>query len=60
MGKTVTVWYDDTSIDTGYVVDVEDSEGSTMTVNVLDETQEALDFGKRYAEKSGFEFDDRT
>lgn len=60
MSKTVTVWFDDTSIDKGYVVDVVDADGNTMTVNVLDDRDEAIAFGKRYAHNSKLVFEDLT
>jgi len=60
MSKTVAVWYDDTSMDKGYVVDVVDADGHTDTVNVLDDRDEAIEFGKRYAEKSKLVFEDLT
>lgn len=58
--KKVTVWFDETSDEQGYVVDVQDTDGGTLTVNVLDDRDEAVSFGKRYADKSNLEFEDLT
>lgn len=57
--QIVTVWYDDTSDESGYVVDVEDDNGS-LTVNVFDDFEEAVAFAKQYAKQSGMRFEDRT
>lgn len=58
--EKVTVWFDETSDEQGYVIDVQDSDGGTLTVNVLDDRDEAIAFGKKYAEKSKLEFEDLT
>lgn len=49
----VTVWYDDTSEERGWVIDQVDEMGSSLTVNVLDDEDEAKAWAKQYAEKSG-------
>ena len=56
----VTVWHDDTSIESGYVVDAVDADGNTLTVNVCDDRDEAIAFGKQYAEQSKLAFEDLT
>lgn len=57
--RIVTLWYDDTSDEPGYVVDVEDDNGS-ITVNVFDNCEEAVAFAHQYAKQSGMRFEDRT
>ena len=58
--EKVTVWFDDTSEETGYVIDVQYSDGGTLTVNVLDDRKQAIAYGKKYAAKSDLEFEDLT
>lgn len=58
--KIVTVWYDHISEEHGYVIDLQDADGLYLTVNVLDDREEAVEFAKRYAEHRCYFFKDLT
>jgi hypothetical protein len=50
--QKVTVWYDSTSADHGWIVDIDDGE-STRTIRVFDDESEARDFAARFAAERG-------
>lgn len=58
--KKVTVWYDDTSIEHGYVVDVWHEDGGCDTVKVFDTQEEAIAYGREFASNSNMLFEDLT
>jgi hypothetical protein len=55
----VTVWHDTTSDEPGYIVDTENEDG-TVTINVFDDRDKAIEYGRKFAEKSRLRFEDRT
>jgi hypothetical protein len=48
----VTVWYDDTSMEKGFIVDSVDKDGNSKTVEAFDDLISAVRFGVDFAKKN--------
>mgnify|MGYP003339756124 CR=1 FL=1 len=56
----VTVWYDDTSMEKGFIVDSVDKDGNSKTVEAFDDLISAVRFGVDFAKKNNFLFENNT
>lgn len=51
--KYISVWYDETSAEHGWIVDCCDSDGASMTVKVFETEAEARQFAADLSAKTG-------
>lgn len=56
----VTVWYDDTSMEKGFIVDSVDKDGNSKTVEAFDDLISAVRFGAEYAKNNNLAFENST
>lgn len=56
----VTVWYDDTSIEKAFIVDAQDRDGNSRTIEAFDDLIAAVRFGRVFARDNNLPFENKT